>query len=131
MNVFTHSLSPQTVMRRNRLNHLPKKKAVSREKAQKKESFPLTETFTEWVTTVSIPSFSFCAFCAFSWPSTAVFRFTARHVGFVFEPVGKDAQLIGGDSALLNALEQIVEQSRRKILAAELRHAVSRRRNRG
>src|SRR6266850_1838304 len=54
-----------------------RKKAVSRDKAQKaqkKESFALTETFTEWVTTVSTPSFSFCAFCAFSCPSTAVFR---------------------------------------------------------
>jgi len=54
-----------------------REKAVSREnaqKAQKKESVALTETFTEWVTTVSTPSFSFCAFCAFSRPSTAVFR---------------------------------------------------------
>jgi hypothetical protein len=28
-----------------------------------------------------------------------------RHVGFVCQPVGQDAQLIGGDSALLNAVE--------------------------
>ena len=55
-----------------------REQAVSHEKAQKaqkKESLALTETFTEWVTTVSTPSFSFCGFCAFSWPSTAVFRF--------------------------------------------------------
>src|SRR6266567_5131870 len=55
-----------------------REKAVSHEKAQKaqkKESLALTETFTEWVTTVSTPSFAFCGFCAFSWPSTAVFRF--------------------------------------------------------
>src|SRR6266498_5666414 len=53
-----------------------REKAVSHEKAQKaqkRDGFALTETFTEWVTTVSTPSFSFCAFCAFSRPSTAVF----------------------------------------------------------
>jgi hypothetical protein len=59
------------------------KKQFSHEKAQKsqkKESFALTETFTEWVTAVSTPSFSFCVFFAFSWPTTAVFRFIKQHV---------------------------------------------------
>src|SRR6266545_136929 len=63
--------------RRGSSHSISREKAVSREKAQnaqKKESFLLTETLTEWVTTVSTPSFSFCAFCAFSWPSIAVFR---------------------------------------------------------
>src|SRR6266436_4681213 len=63
--------------RRGSLHSISREKAVSREKAQnaqKKESFVLTETLTEWMTTVSTPSFSFCAFCAFSWPSIAVFR---------------------------------------------------------
>jgi len=52
-------------------------KAVSHEKAQKaqkKERCALAETLTGSVTTDSIPPFSFCAFCAFLWPSTAVFR---------------------------------------------------------
>jgi hypothetical protein len=44
------------------------------QKAQKEESFALTGTVTEWVTAVSTRSFSFCAFCAFWWPSTGVFR---------------------------------------------------------
>jgi hypothetical protein len=45
--------------------------------------------------------------------------------------MSNSGQLIGGDSAFLNAVEQMIEQRRRKILSADLRHAVSRRRNRG
>jgi hypothetical protein len=44
---------------------LTRENAVSREKAQKaqkKGSLALAETITEWVTTVSTPSLSFCAF---------------------------------------------------------------------
>ena len=61
----------RTTRKQNGLEEKIREKAVSREKAQKaqkKGSFALPETFTEWVTTVSTPSLSFCAFCAFSWP---------------------------------------------------------------
>jgi cytosine/uracil/thiamine/allantoin permease len=60
----------------NQRTAMNREKAVSREKAQKAQKqgrFALAETFTEWVKTVSTPSLSFCDFCAFSRPSTAVF----------------------------------------------------------
>ena len=71
-------VSRQPGVGEERFEALNPEKAVSHEKAQKaqkKANFALTETFTEGVTTVSTPTFSLCAFCAFSWPSTAVFRF--------------------------------------------------------
>src|SRR5688572_28705527 len=54
-------------------------KAVSHEKAQKaqrKEGFAVAEILTGSGTTITIPLFSSCAFCALLWPSTAVFRIT-------------------------------------------------------
>lgn len=56
--------------------------------------------------------------------------FVVRHFGFVGEPVCQQTELISRDAALLEAIEQMVEQSRRKTLAADFRPAVSGRRNR-
>ena len=54
-------------------NHLERHRTIE---THRKESSALAETLTGSVTRVSTPPLSFCAFCAFLWPSTSVLRFT-------------------------------------------------------
>ena len=51
--------------------------------------------------------------------------FAIRHFGFGREPVGQQAKLIGGDVATADAIKQVREKLRRKIVAANARHGYS------
>jgi len=46
------------------------------------------------------------------------------------KPRGQQSELAGGNAALPNAVEQMLEQGRRKVLPANLRHEASHRRSR-
>jgi hypothetical protein len=47
------------------------------------------------------------------------------YFGFGREPVGQQAKLIGGDVATADAIKQVREKLRRKIVAANARHGYS------
>lgn len=51
--------------------------------------------------------------------------FPSRHLGFSIKPVCQKPELIGGELLAGDAVQQIVEQLRRKIVAADTRHDYS------
>ena len=77
----------QPAMLKENETNMNLEKAVRHEKAQKAqrieiEGLALAMTLTVWVTPVSTPSFSFCAFCAFLRPFPAGFRMNTK-IGFL------------------------------------------------
>lgn len=51
--------------------------------------------------------------------------FSLRHLGFSREPVGEESKLVGGDVPPADAIEQVGQKLRWKIVAANARHGYS------
>ena len=54
---------------------------------------------------------------------------TRGHFRVGIQPDGQQSKFVGGNVPLLDAVKQMLEQGRGKVLAADLRHEASRRKN--
>src|ERR1039458_4242558 len=59
---------------------------------------------------------------AHSHPREPLVPLSLRHLGLAVQPLRQQLQLTGGNLPAVDAIEQMLKQSRRNILAADLRH---------
>ena len=90
----------------------------------------LRDFFAFWKLARRQKCFHQFAFAADGHPRKPPEPSTHGHLRLGVQPGGQQSKLAGGNVALLDAVEQMLEQSRRKILATDLRHEACRRKSR-